>query len=88
MTEKKIKLYKKLTESPTNAKFNEICRLAEEVGFEFRNQNGSHKIYKHPVYKKMMNFQPDKRDNSKAKKYQVSQLISFIDDNNLIKEDE
>ena len=32
-----------------------------------------------------MNFQPDKSDNSKAKKYQVSQLIGFIDDNNLIK---
>jgi hypothetical protein len=45
------------------------------------------KCYKHPIYQKMMNFQPDKNDKSKAKKYQVSQLIDFIDNNELIKED-
>ena len=78
MTEKKIKLYKKLKKSPTNASFTDICNLAGEVGFDLRNQKGSHKIFKHPVHKNIMNFQPDKRDKSKAKKYQVAQLIGFI----------
>lgn len=87
MTNKKLTLYKKLNRSPANVRFNELCKLAKEVGFEYRNQSGSHKIYKHPIFNKTMNFQPDKSDNGKAKKYQISQLISFINDNNLIKKD-
>jgi len=85
MVDKKKILYEKLKKSSTNASFKDICKLAEEVDFVFRNQNGSHKIYKHPILKATMNFQPDKRDKSKAKKYQIVQLIKFIDDNNLIK---
>ena len=57
---KKDKLYKKAKESPENLSFTEICSLAEHAG--------SHKIYKHPKIKKMLNFQPDKRNKSKAKK--------------------
>jgi predicted RNA binding protein YcfA (HicA-like mRNA interferase family) len=87
MTKKILKLYNKLKESPTNASYDEVCQLAEKAGFVFRKQNGSHKIYKHPIYQRIMNFQPDKNDKSKAKKYQVSQLIDFIDNNELIKED-
>jgi predicted RNA binding protein YcfA (HicA-like mRNA interferase family) len=87
MTKKINKLYKKLKKSPINAAYNEICQLAQEAGFVFRKQSGSHKIYKHPIYRRIMNFQPDKSDKSKAKKYQVSQLIDFIDNNKLIKED-
>jgi len=30
-----------------------------------------------------MNFQPDKKNKSKAKKYQIKQLIDFIEDNKL-----
>jgi len=86
MVDRLLKLYKKLTVSPNNASFTDLCKLAEEVGFVFRNQSGSHAIYKHPKYKKIMNFQPDKKNKSNAKKYQVLQLISFIDDNEIIKE--
>ncbi len=81
---RKEKLYNKAKTSPTNLTFNEICSLAEKVGFVFRNQNGSHKIYKHNSYNKIMNFQPDKHDKSKAKQYQIRQLLEFIDENNLI----
>jgi predicted RNA binding protein YcfA (HicA-like mRNA interferase family) len=81
---KKDKLYRKAKESPENLSFTEICFLAEHVGFEFRNQSGSHKIYKHPKIKKMLNFQPDKRDKSKAKKYQAKQLVAIIENNNLM----
>ncbi len=74
------KLIKKAKTSPTNFTFNEICLLATRVGFVLRNQTGSHKIYKHPIYEKMMNFQPDKQDKSKAKRKQIDQLLEFIDE--------
>jgi len=81
---RKEKLYNKAKTSPTNFKFKELCSLAEYVGFVFRNQSGSHKIYKHPEKERMMNFQPDKNDKSKAKKIQIRQLIDFIDEFKLI----
>lgn len=82
---KKDKLYKKAKESPRNLTFSELCILAQYVGFEFRNQTGSHRVYKHPTINKMINLQPDKQDKSKAKKYQIKQLIAIIDDYTLMK---
>ena len=61
--DKKKKLYEKAKNSPTNFKFNELCKLAEAVGLEKRWQKGSHLTFKHPKLKGMMNFQPDKQDN-------------------------
>ena len=81
---KKEKLFKKAKESPTNLSFNELCRLAIAVGFVFRNQNGSHKTYKHPTLKGIMNFQPDKKDKSKAKLYQTKKLVEYIEEKKLI----
>lgn len=81
---KREKIYEKAKNSPANVGFRELCYLAEKVNFELRDQKGSHKTYKHPQYKDMMNFQPDK--NGKAKPYQVHQLINFIDDNDLMGE--
>jgi predicted RNA binding protein YcfA (HicA-like mRNA interferase family) len=83
---KKKKLFTKALSSPKNFTFKELCKLAEQYGFELRDQRGSHKIYKHPTLKKMMNFQPDKHDSSKAKNYQIKQLTDFIDEYNLIGE--
>jgi len=84
--DKKNKLFKKAKESPENFTFKELYSLAEYVGFKFRNQTGSHKIYKHSNHKILLNFQPDKRDKSKAKKYQIKQLIKIIEDFNLLKD--
>ena len=81
---KKNKILSKAKSSPQNLTFNELCSLAEYAGFEFRNQTGSHKIFKNPTIKKMLNLQPDKKDKSKAKKYQIKQLVAYIDDFNLM----
>ena len=70
------KLLDKARISPSGVTFDELCRLADNNGFRFRRQAGSHKIYKHPRGT-MMNFQPDK--NGMAKTYQVKQLLNFID---------
>jgi hypothetical protein len=88
---KKEKLYKKAKESSRNLSFDELCLLAEKIGFIFKRQKGSHKLYKHPdlVHPrigKRMNFQPDERDKSKAKRYQIEQLIEFIEYFHLIGE--
>lgn len=81
---KKEKLFEKAKNSPANVKFDELCRLAEYAGFELRSVKGSHRIYKLGDPPKMMNFQPDKRDGSKAKIYQVRQLVKHIEENGLI----
>jgi len=83
---RKKKLYEKAKNSPANLRFEEACNLAVQVGFEFRNQSGSHKTYKHPKFKIMINLQPDPKDKSKAKKYQVDQLVGYIDQYKLIGE--
>jgi len=83
---KKDKILKKAKDSPENLTFNELCSLAEHAGFKFRNQTGSHKIFKHPTIKKMLNLQPDKNDKSKAKKYQIKQLVTYIEDFNLMED--
>jgi predicted RNA binding protein YcfA (HicA-like mRNA interferase family) len=78
------RLYNKAKNSPNNFKFNELCKLAEHVGFTKRNTSGSHLIYKSKNPNGMMNFQPDDKDKSKAKPYQIKQLLRFIDENELI----
>jgi predicted RNA binding protein YcfA (HicA-like mRNA interferase family) len=81
---KKEKLFEKAKNSAVNLRFEELCSLAEMVGFIFRNQNGDHKIYKHKNLERTMNFQSDKHDKSKAKRYQIKQLINFIEEFKLI----
>jgi len=81
---KKEKLYRKAKTSPANLSFYEMCLLAEKAGFVFRRQKGSHILYKHinwvhPTIGARMNFQPDKKDKSKSKRYQIKQLVEFID---------
>jgi len=71
------KLLERARNSPSGITFDELCRLADKHGFIFRRQSGSHKIYKHPLHRAMMNFQPDQ--NGMAKTYQVKQLLDFID---------
>ncbi len=83
----KEKIYYKALDSATNVKFNELCNLAKAVGYKFRNQKGSHKTYKHPDHPSMMNFQPDNKNKGMAKPYQVRQLLSAIEQYNLMGED-
>jgi len=80
---RKKKLYSKARTVSANLSFSELCLLAESAGFEFRNQAGSHRIYKHPVCREMLNLQPE---GGKAKLYQVRQLLRIIDRHGLIKE--
>ena len=87
---RKEKLYQKAKNSPKNLRFDELCSLAIGVGFvkrkfKRRKKGSSHKIFKHPDLKAMMNFQ--KAKDGKAKPNQVRQLLDFIDANKLINGD-
>ena len=85
------KLIEKAKSSPKNFRFDDLLLLAERTCFVLRNQGsgGHNKTYSHSKYKEvMMNFQPDKGDRSKAKPYQVRQLISFIDEHPSLGEDD
>lgn len=68
--------------SKNNYPFKDLCDLAEAAGFEFRNQTGSHLIYKHPKYVNgvidKLTLQPSESDSSKAKPYQIKQVVNFI----------
>lgn len=75
------KLLQKARNSPSNLRFSEICKLAEECGWERRGGKGSHFVYTHPKLGGqsgyMMNFQES--DAGKAKETQVKQLLNAIE---------
>lgn len=73
------KLLKKARQSPRNLRFEELCKLALCLGFEFSRQSGSHRMYVHPTLppeRRRMNFQ-EARDG-KAKEYQIKQLLDAV----------
>ncbi len=80
---KREEIYQKLKENPKNVRFEELCRVAELFGFEFRGGKGSHRIFVKEGVREMLNFQEVK---GKAKPYQVRQFINIIERYNLLEE--
>ncbi|MCK4822017.1 type II toxin-antitoxin system HicA family toxin [bacterium] len=85
-------LYDKAKRTPNNFAFTDLNKLTEAVGFILRKnaggkkkkKGGSHQyFYRHPLTRGVMNFQPGK-PKSKAKPYQIKQLLDHIDDHNLL----
>ncbi len=87
---KSQKLLQRARNSPSNLRFNEICKLAEGYGWECRSQKGSHLVYTHSALGGqsgfMMNFQEG--DAGKAKESQVKQLLNAIELHGLDEDDE
>lgn len=86
---KKIKLYLKAKSKPKSISFREVQELAVYFGFIRDSQNSSHIQYKrkdNPYG--FMNFQPRENDKKMAKIYQVRQLVKFIEENELIVEED
>ncbi len=59
-----------------SVRFDELCKLAEDFGFELVRIKGSHHIYTR-AGSPLQDFQPG--SDGKAKYYQVQQLLDFID---------
>lgn len=60
--------------SDANIKFDDLCRLLQEYGFEQR-VSGSHHLFRSESIIERPNLQ---RDGSKAKVYQVRQIRQII----------
>ena len=61
--------------SDANIKYSDFQNLIVDLGFEYQRQEGSHRIYRHPIHRVNMNIQPK---GNKAKPYQVKQLRNII----------
>ena len=81
---RKQKLFESIKNNPQGTKFSNLTKLATYVGFVLDRTKGGHKQYKRSDDPSILiSFQPDKRNSSMAKGYQVKQLINFIEENNL-----
>ncbi len=61
--------------SDNNIRFVDFRKLIIDLGFDFKNQNGSHIVYYHKGINERMTVQ---NAGSKAKGYQVRQLRNII----------
>ena len=70
------KLIEKARNNPTGVRFQEICLLAEHLGFTKRGGKGSHIVYEKEGVEEILTFQDRK---GMAKPYQVKQLLAVIE---------
>ena len=82
---KKQKLFQKIVNSQKNVRFDDLVLLAQYLGFEIKEINGSHHQFRHSVLKAQLNFQPNR---DQAKSYQVRQLLKLIEELGIQLEDE
>ena len=75
------KLLKRLEQSQSNVRFDDLVRLALAIGFEHDRTSGSHRIFIHSKHREaQLNLQPDK---GMAKPYQVRQFLKVVEGYNL-----
>jgi len=70
------KLIEKARNNPAGVRFQEICLLAEHLGFSKRGGKGSHVVYEKEGVAEILTFQDRK---GMAKSYQVRQLLAVIE---------
>lgn len=63
---------------PASIRFDEVCALAEHHGFALVRQRGSHRMYRRPGFRRLLNFQP--KGAGMAKAYQVRQLLLALEE--------
>ena len=87
------KLLQKARETPGGVRFDDACKLAVQLGFEFARQEGSHSIYQHSrgaelreQFQRPLNLQEGK--NGQAKAYQVRQMLQMAEALGIIEREE
>lgn len=70
------KLVEKIKNNPAGVRFQEICRLAEQLGFSKRGGKGSHIVYEKDGVEEILTFQDRK---GMATPYQVKRLLAVIE---------
>lgn len=66
-----------------NIKFHDLEKLLLSLGFQQKENNGDHFLYNYPGIRELINIQPEKKDHSKSKSYQVRQVRNFLNRNNI-----
>ncbi|MFH1515663.1 MAG: type II toxin-antitoxin system HicA family toxin [bacterium] len=81
MNKKCYGLYQRAKANPKGLRFTEVMKLCKCIGLSCDRVKGSHFIYKKDDPFFLISIQRMK--DGTAKPYQVRQLLSYIDDNNL-----
>jgi predicted RNA binding protein YcfA (HicA-like mRNA interferase family) len=76
LTSKIQKLYAAFLANQKNQSFRDFDALLNAFGFVLRRQSGSHRVYKHPGVREVMNIQPAGAD---AKACQVREFLDIIE---------
>jgi hypothetical protein len=79
------KLLQKLLTSPTNARFDDVCRLVEAFGFRLSRVSGSHHVFVHSGINEVVNLQEVRGE---AKPYQIRRFLRLVEGYNLTLERE
>ena len=82
----KRKLLERMRNNPRDARFSELVSLIEAHGFVLDRIQGSHRVYKHPNVRELLNVQP--RNDGKAKPYQVREFLARVGEYGLVMENE
>ena len=70
------KLIEKARNNPAGMRFQDLCLLAEHLGFYRRGGKGSHVVYERDGVEEILTFQDRK---GMAKPYQVRQLLAVVE---------
>jgi len=79
------KLFDRIKNNLQNVRFDEICKLAEAFGFNYKGGKGSHRGYSKKGVIEILNFQ---NVHGMAKPYQVRQFLKIVEDYNLTMKEE
>jgi predicted RNA binding protein YcfA (HicA-like mRNA interferase family) len=79
------KILEKALTNPKDIRFSDFVKLIESFGFKFLRTNGSHHLYYRTDIREFMNIQ---EKHSKAKAYQVRQLLDLVERYDLRQGDE
>jgi predicted RNA binding protein YcfA (HicA-like mRNA interferase family) len=71
------KLYTRVAFAPANARFEDVVRLAEAVGFVLTRTKGSHHVFCHLDLPQLRLILQER--DGKAKPYQVRDLLRVIE---------
>ena len=61
-----------------NIRFHDLCNMLESIGVNLLRIEGSHHVFAASGVYQILDIQPDKKDHSKAKRYQVRQVRQYI----------
>lgn len=77
-------LLDRVRNNPRDVRFSDLVSLIEAHGFVADRSEGSHRVYKHPRVRELLNIQ--RRKDGKAKPYQVREFLRRVDEYALVME--